>query len=114
MGALALSGLAAPTHAQAYLSDCNANHMCVWGLNDFRWMIAERYHGNSDWLDPFTGEENDENDSWANRSVTYTGCMAEHVDGGGDRLTMAEGSSDKDMAWFNSNETSSMRTKYGC
>lgn len=114
VGALALAGLAAPTAGQAALSDCNNNYMCVWGNNDYVWKLAEQAHGQDSWLDPFNAEENDENDSWANRSATYTGCMAEHTNGGGDRLTMAKLSNDNDMAWFNSNETSSMKTKNGC
>ncbi len=114
VGALAFAGLAAPAGSHASLNDCNSNYMCVWGNNDFAWMLAEEVHGQASWLDPFATDENDENDSWANRSATYTGCMAEHLNGGGDRLTMAKISSDNDMAWFNSNETSSMKTKNGC
>lgn len=114
VGAIAAACLVAPSSAVASLSECNSNHMCAWGNNDFRWKIAEQYHGQDPWLDPFNAEENDETDSWANRSATYTGCLAEHVDGEGDRLTMARASSDGNLAWFNSDMASSMRTKYGC
>ncbi len=116
-GALAIATLAAPAAAQASLSDCNSNYMCVWGNNDFKWMIAERFHGNSEWVEPFDGDENNENDSWANRSVDYTGCLADGIDGGGDtgdRVTLHRNDNDNDLAWFNSDFASSMRTKGGC
>lgn len=100
--------------AEATLSQCNSNHMCAWGNNDFNWLIAEQKHGQGSWLDPFSASENDETDSYANRSATYTGCLAQHTGGGGDRVTMAKNSNDNNLASWNSDEASSMRTKYGC
>lgn len=88
--------------------------MCAWGNNDFAWLIAEQYQGKNYWIRPFSGEENDETDSYANRSVTHTGCLAANSDGSGDRVTMPRGSTDNNLASWNSDEASSMRTIYGC
>ncbi|MDX3715578.1 peptidase inhibitor family I36 protein [Streptomyces europaeiscabiei] len=66
--------------AHASLSECNANNMCMWGNNDFHWLIGERAHGSTTRTN-MTGDRNDEMDSWANRSATHTGCMAEHRNG---------------------------------
>lgn len=115
-GALTVAGLASPVAAQASLSQCDTNHMCAWGNNDYGWLLANQNHGQGSWLDVFndgTGE-NDETDSWANRSALYTGCLAEDVDGGGDRLIMGKTSSDPNLAFFNSDMVSAMRTKNGC
>lgn len=114
MAALTISGLAAPLAANAALSDCGDTRMCVWGNNDYKWKIADRASGNSSWADPFTGNENDEADSFANKSGTYTGCLAQHIDGGGDRVTMSRGQYEPNLAYFNSDEASSMRTASGC
>lgn len=115
-GAMAFAGLAAPTAAQAGLNQCGTNYMCVWGNGNYEWLIAAQVHGQGSWMDVFNDAngENNQQDSWANRSNTYTGCMADDVDGGGDRITMAKASSDPELAWFNSNSKSAMRTKNGC
>lgn len=115
-GAMTVAGLAAPVAAQAGINECGDSYMCVWGNGNFDWRIAAQIHGQGSWLDVFNDANNEDNqqDSWANRSNQYTGCLADDADGGGDRLTMAKGSSDPDLAWFNSNSTSAMRTKNGC
>lgn len=59
VGGGALAALAGPTTANAALSYCNSNYICVWGNNDYKWLIAEQYHGQGSWLDPFTAEEDD-------------------------------------------------------
>lgn len=115
-GALALSGVAAALPAHAALSQCGTDKMCVWGNNDYEWLIASQIHGQGSWLDPFDNsvDEDNQQDSWANRSVTYTGCLADDVDGGGDRITMAKNSKDPNLAYFNSDSSDAMRTKNGC
>lgn len=112
----ASAGVVAAMPADAALSECGTNKMCVWGNNDFKWLLAAQLHGQGDWLDVFNNgkDENDQQDSWANRSAMYTGCLADDVDGGGDRIRMPEASKDNDLAWFNSDSTDAMRTKYGC
>lgn len=99
--------------ANAALSDCNSDHMCMWGNNDFRWMIGERNHGSNTWSS-VTGDRNDEMDSWANRSARHTGCMAQHTNGSGDRQTMHTNDDDGNVAPWNSDEISSWRTTNGC
>lgn len=99
--------------ANAALSECNSNHMCMWGNNDFRWLIGERNHGSTTWTN-LSGDKNDEMDSWANRSATYTGCMAQHSNGSGDRQGMHRGDNDDNVAPWNSDEITSWRTRSGC
>jgi len=115
-GALAMSALAAPMTAEASLSECGTNYMCVWGNNNYVWLLTAQVHGQSNWMDTFNDGkgENNQNDSWANRSVTYTGCISDYVDGGGKRMQLSPGSSDGDLAWFNSNFADAIRTQGGC
>lgn len=112
-GMLLLTSLAVATPAEAALEDCNSKYMCLWGNNDFKWMLVERYQGGYSWWN-LTGDENDEMDSWANTSSEYRGCMAEHADGGGSRQTMARVSNDDNVAPWNSDEVSAMRSSGGC
>jgi len=42
---LALTGLVAIVGAQASLDQCNSNRVCMWGNNDFKWLIGERAPG---------------------------------------------------------------------
>lgn len=118
MGALflALAGISAPVASSASLSQCNSNYMCAWGNNDYNWLIAEQHHGNYDYVDPFNdgNGENNQTDSYANKSGVYTGCLADGGSGGGDKVTMPRGGRDANLAWFNSDEASSMRTAGGC
>jgi peptidase inhibitor family I36 len=107
------AGLVVPGVANAGLSDCPSNHMCLWGNNDFRWLIGNRAAGNGT-ITGLSGDKNDGMDSWANRSATHTGCMYQHAGGGGDRQTMGRNSNDNNVAPWNSDEVSSWRTRYGC
>jgi len=106
------SAFVAPAAAHAALSECNSNHMCIWGNNDYQWLIGERYHGGG--ITDLSGDRNNQMDSWANRSATYTGCMFSGANGSGDRQTMARNSSDNNVASWNSDEVSSWRTSSGC
>ena len=99
--------------ASASLSQCDSNNMCMWGNNDFLWLIGERGHGSST-VTNLSGDANDEMDSWANRSTSYTGCMFGAANGSGDRQTMARASNDNNVAPWNSDEVSSWRTANGC
>lgn len=115
--ALVVAAVGAPTGASATIGQCLSNKMCAWGNNDFNWLLAAQIHGQGPgFLDVFNNGagENDETDSWANRSADYTGCLAANDDGTGDRLTMRKVSNDPNLAFFNSDEVSSMRTKGGC
>jgi hypothetical protein len=90
--------------------------MCAWGNNDYNWLIAAQVAGQNSWLDVFNDAngENDQTDSYANRSTTWTGCLSEDNDGGGNRVSMPRNSSDPNLASWNSDEASAMRTAYGC
>ncbi|WP_306214342.1 peptidase inhibitor family I36 protein [Actinoplanes sp. RD1] len=103
----------APGVAHAALSDCDSNNMCMWGNNDFVFMIGERGHGSTT-ITNLSGDNNDEMDSWANRSASYTGCMYSNAGGGGDKQTMARNSNDNNVSPLNSDEVSSWRTANGC
>jgi hypothetical protein len=114
VGAIIVSaGFVTPAVASATLSDCPSNHMCMWGNNDFRWMIGNRSAG-SGTITNLSGDANDEMDSWGNRSASSTGCMYGDANGSGDRQTMARNSNDNNVAPWNSDEVSSWRTANGC
>jgi len=87
--------------------------MCLWGNNDFVYMLEERGAGDSTIIN-LTGEDNDEMDSWANRSLSYAGCMWSDANGSGDRQTLARNDNDNNVAPANSDEVSSWRTAYAC
>jgi hypothetical protein len=116
LGAIAASTVIAQPAAHASLSQCLDNKVCVWGNNDYNSLLAAQIHGQSSWLDVFNdgAGENNQNDSWANKSSTHDGCGVDHVDGGGDRITFRRDDRDNDLAWFNSNFVSAMRTTGGC
>lgn len=116
LGVLAASTVVAQPAAHAALSQCADNKVCVWGNNDYEWLLAAQLHGQRSWLDVFNNGkgENNQNDSWANKSSRHDGCGVDKVDGGGDRITFWRDSRDPDLAWFNSNFVSAMRTTNGC
>jgi len=113
-GILATAGfVVSVAPASASLDQCNYGHMCMWGNNDYKWLLKERIAGLTGIVD-LTGEINDEMDSWANVSSEYAGCMFEHHNGGGDKQFMARVSKDSNVAPWNSDEVSSWRTINGC
>lgn len=109
----AATTLTLQTSADASFSQCDSNKMCMWGNNDFKWLIGERVHGVDTTYNMPSGT-NDEMDSWGNRSARFTGCMYANKDGGGDKQTMGRGSSDNNVSPLNSDEVSSWRSKNGC
>lgn len=111
--ALATSlGTRAIQPAGASLSDCGSGRMCLWGNNDFKWKIGDRAAGGG--VTNLTGDANDEMDSWANRSASWTGCMYDDPNGSGSTDTMGKNSNDNNVAPWNSDDKSSWRTRYGC
>lgn len=104
---------AIPGVAAAALSDCDSGYMCLWGNNDYKWMLEERGAGSST-ITNLSGDANDEMDSWANKSTTYAGCMWEHAHGSGARQTLGRNSNDNNVSPANSDEVSSWRTAYAC
>jgi hypothetical protein len=109
---LALTGLVAIAGAQASFSECNSGHVCMWGNNDFQWLIAERDEGNG--LVNLSGERDNQMDSWANRGAYHNASGFGGQNGTGDCQTFAKGKSDNNVAFWNSDEVSSWRTNVGC
>jgi hypothetical protein len=110
----AFLGTAIP--AQASLSQCRATKMCAWGNNDFNWLIAAQVQGRDSWSDTFNNSngEDDQTDSWANTSTSWTGCLADHTDGSGNEITMRRNSNDNNVSVLDSDMASSMKTANGC
>ena len=108
---LALTGLVAVVAAHASLDQCNSNRVCMWGNNDFKWLIGERAPG---WgLVNLSGDRNDEMDSWANRTTINAAAYATS-NGDGDCQTFAKVSNNHNVAFWSSDEVSSWRTNHGC
>jgi len=107
--------LAAPVPAEATLSQCASNKMCVWGNNGYDWLLAAQLH-NQGLLDVFNDglNEDDAADSWANRSASYNGCLYDDEAGQNSLLTMGKVSNDTNMSVFDSDKTDAMRTNRGC
>jgi hypothetical protein len=114
MGLLAASAVVAPLSASASMSQCGSDHMCVWGNDNYDWLLANQIHGQVNWFDPFGAGQNNEDQSWANRSSTYTGCVADGAYGSGGTITLSRNGEDPNLAVWNDNQGSSMRTAYGC
>lgn len=111
--AMATAAVVAPNVANAGISECPADHMCMWANNEFSSEIADRAHGDTNIIN-LPAEANNKMNSWANRSVLHAGCMYGDINGGGDKQTMAKGSSDNNVSPLNSNEVTSWRTSLGC
>jgi len=58
--------------------------------------------------------ENDQADSWMNRSSRFDGCLYDHSDGTHSLLTMGRGDERLNMSFLDSDKTSSMRTNRRC
>lgn len=87
--------------------------MCLWGDNNFSLLFVEHYHGYNTWS--YVGDNgNDTMDSWGNRSGSYDGCMSGNANGTGDHQFMRRGTSDNDVAPWNSDEVSATKTRNGC
>ncbi|MEU8671973.1 peptidase inhibitor family I36 protein [Streptomyces anulatus] len=99
--------------ANAAISDCNNNNMCMWGNNDYQWMIGERAHGSATLVN-LSGDNDNAMDSWSNESGTHSGCMYGAFNGTGDRQGMAPEANDNNVSPLNSDEVSSWRTRHGC
>jgi hypothetical protein len=109
---VALTGIGVSGGAQAAFSDCNAGRSCLWGNNDFIWLIGERAPGGG--LQSFTGQDrNNQMDSWGNRTATNSAGY-DGANGTGGCQTFAYGERDDNVAFYNSDEVSSWRTNGGC
>jgi hypothetical protein len=102
-------GFAAP--ASASFAECDANRACMWGNNDFQWLIGERAAGGG--LVNLTGDHNNQMDSWGNRT-TRNAAGYGSTNGSGDCQTFSAGSRDNNVASWNSDEITSWKTNGGC
>jgi hypothetical protein len=86
------------------------------GNNDFNWLIAAQVRGRDSWSDTFNNAngEDDQTDSWANTSTSWTGCLADHTDGSGNEITMRRTSNENNVSVLDSDMASSMKTANGC
>jgi hypothetical protein len=108
---VALSGFSAAGGAQAAFSDCPSNRVCLWGNNDFVYLIAVKapYEG----LRSLSGDANNQMDSWGNRTGRNAAGY-DYSNGTGDCQTFSAGSRDNNVNYWNSDEVSSFRTDRGC
>lgn len=104
------------------LSECAEGRLCLWGNNDYVWMIHHRqtagdassrtYNVTGD-PDGVIGNVDNEMDSWANTGKHDTRGWSE-TDGRGRCQTFAAGSHDENVAFWNSDKISSTRADKGC
>ena len=111
-GILLTAGMIVPSVASAALSDCDEDAMCLWGNNDYEYMLQQRAAGNG--LKNLSDADNNRMDSWANQSGDYVGCMYSGKNGTGDKQTMGKNKHDANVAPWNSDQVSSWRTAGGC
>lgn len=102
--------LAPNTASSAAFSDCNSNYVCLWGNNDYQWMLIEKYT-NQEGTNLY-GEENNQTDSWGNRSTRNARAWDTHS--GGDCWTLSAGERDPNLAPWNSDRFSRLATTGGC
>lgn len=109
--AFAATAAGAAQTTQASFEQCASGRVCMWGNNDFQWLLGSRAPGYGLWN--LYGDANDEMDSWANRSgqnaAAYSG-----FDGYADCQTFWKGGNDNNVGPWNSDEVSSWRTDRGC
>lgn len=110
---LTATAAAMVTPANASLSDCNSGHMCIWGNNDYLWMLSERTGGSST-ITNLTGDNNNQNDSWSNKNSTYKGAAYNGANGTGECTTMPESTNVSNIPFYDADDWSSWRTKFGC
>jgi hypothetical protein len=110
---VAVTAVTVPGLASGSLSQCPSGNVCLWGNNDFQWLIGNRAGGNGT-ITNLSGDANNQMDSWANRSSTYSACGYGGANGTGDRQGWSPNNNDSNVAPWNSDEISSWRTRYGC
>lgn len=95
--------------AHAGSGQCGASETCMWGNNDYKWLIfnENNFHGN------IYGEPNNEMDSWLNRSFSDSLGTAGRR-GAGDCQSFDARESDNNVAPWNSDEISFVSTIGGC
>lgn len=99
--------------AEAALSQCTGAKTCLWGNNDYQWYLAGK--PNNRGLSQLSGEANNEMDSWANLSTSWSkGYDDPTPDGTSDGCQhWAAVTSDDNVSPLSSDEVSSWRTNGG-
>jgi hypothetical protein len=102
-----------PGIASGSLSECKNGEMCLYGNNDWKWLISHRSASDSSLLN-LKGDANNEMDSWANKSLHYDACGYGGANGTGDRQYWKTNWNDNNVAPWNSDEISSWRGATFC
>jgi hypothetical protein len=112
LAGLVIAGAAVtvPGVANSSIGQCPVGEMCLWGNNDYKWLIAHRDAGSMGTVVNLRGDANNEMDSWANRSSYYDVCGYGAANGGGDRQAWATLRDDNNVAPWNSDEVSSWKS----
>lgn len=96
---------------QAAFSDCYSGRVCMWGNNDFQWLIGNRSAGYG--VVNLYGDANNQMESWANRTGTHAAGY-DGFDGYSNCQTFSKGGNDNNVAPWKADDVSSWRTDRGC
>ncbi len=111
-GAMLIGTVAATAPmATASFSQCASNKVCLWGNNDYDWLLTSRSAGGGVTKMP-SGTLN-RMDSWANRTTTDARGY-DNDNGTGDCQNFTRGSSNSNVSVWNSDEVSSTATNGKC
>jgi hypothetical protein len=115
LAGLLILGAAAtvPGVANSSFGECPSGQICLWGNNEFKWLIAHRGAGFTSVYN-LSGEANNEMDSWANRSGEHDVCGYGALYGGGDKQGWDSLHNDNNVSPWNSDEVSSWQGRTHC
>lgn len=111
ISAVALTAVLAGSGAQAAFSECAPNRACLWGNNDYVYLLSTRAPGEG--IINLGATTNDEMDSWGNRT-TRNAAGYGYADGIGICQTFAAGRTDNNVASWYSDAVTSWQTNSGC
>ena len=106
-----VSGLAWATPAMATEAQCLSNRACLFGNNDFDWLISMRTPNAG--LMNMSATVNDKMDSWINRT-NQSARGYEHADARGACQTFSSNTKEPNVSFWNSDEVSSWATDGKC
>ena len=107
----ALAVVSAPAFAD--IDDCPSARTCLWEDNDYKGGRYGRESGDSTIVN-LPAYINNDTDSFANTSGTFQSCAWSGSNGTGDRQDWEEYEQNSNLSPLNSDEISSLRTKFGC
>lgn len=111
----AISGaatLASSGAANAAFDDCASNRVCLWGNDNYVWLLTARGPGYGLLALP-NDDRNNQMNSWGNRTTTNARGYDSST-GTGDCQTFSRGGKDSNVAVWNDDEVSSTATNGGC